>query len=66
MSFGHISSLKYVSYFPQKIAFDVYCCSLQRQFARNVKSLLSRKNEKNITNLSSAEFPQRVAKVRQG
>ena len=52
--------LKYLSYFSQKTGFDISCELSQTRMKGQI--LLSRKNKKNVTNLSSAELDQRMVK----
>ena len=52
--------LKYISYFLQKIGFDILC---ELSICMKYQSLFSRENKKNIVNLSYTEFAHRVVKV---
>ena len=54
---------KYFSYFSQKIGFEISCKS-GNNFAWALKYLYYGWNEENIIDLSSAEFAQRVVKVK--
>ena len=58
--------LRYFSYFSQKIGFDIACkLSPRRQFACNVDAYFSEKKVKeNTLKMSSAEFAQRMVKVK--
>ena len=52
--------MKYFSYFPQKIDFNISCKLSQETICMTFQSLFSEKNKKNIIRLSSAELVQRV------
>ena len=53
------------SYFSQKTDFDISCkLSPMETVCMKYQNLFSRKNKKNITNLSSAELARRVVKVK--
>ena len=57
--------LKYFSYFSQETDFDISCkLSPMETICMKCHILFSGKNKNNITNLLSAEYAQRVGKVK--
>ena len=58
---GTLSSLKYISYFSQKIRFELSC---KLTVCMMCQTLFSGKNKKNVIILSSGEFAQRVVKIK--
>ena len=57
-------TLKCFSYLSLQTGFDISCKLSKETICMMCRILFSGKNKKNITNLSPAEFAQRVVKVK--